>query len=598
VSFSVGTSLREMQSSLYVVGATQGTGDFVRLKSTYGSRLCLFAKFAMLGPMKRLNLIVAILTLWLTVACDLRAVRATESADIVIYGGTSSGIIAAVQARRTGKSVVLIEPSNHIGGLTTGGLGATDIGNKSAIGGLARDFYHRIWQHYQSNAAWDRENRKKYDARTVRKDPKDETMWTFEPHVASQIYRDLLAETGITPLMNQRLDRQHGVTKNAHRIQSITMESGLEFAATMFIDATYEGDLMAAAGVSFHVGREANNVYDETLNGVQPKLNDKNHRFIKPVDPFMKPGEASSSLLAGIQVTKLPPDASGDRLVQAYCYRLCTTDVAENRRPWPKPAGYDASHYELLLRNFEAGDVRAPWHPVWMPNRKTDTNNNGAFSTDYIGGNYDYPNADHATRDRIIADHKSYQQGLLWTLANSTRVPQAVRAEFNRLGLAKDEFVDNDNWPTQLYVREARRMIGAYVMTEHNCRGEKVAEDSVGMGAYGMDSHNCQRYVTPDGHVQNEGDVQVHGFKPYPISYRAIIPKADECENLLVPVCLSSSHIAYGSIRMEPVFMILGQSAAAAAAMAIDDGVAVQRISYEKLGARLLEERQILRASR
>jgi hypothetical protein len=312
----------------------------------------------------------------------------------------------------------------------------------------------------------------------------------------------------------------------------------------------------------------------------------------------MKPGDASSGLLAGIQVTKLPPDGSGDRVVQAYCYRLCTTDVAENRRPWSKPAGYHASHYELLLRNFEAGDLRAPWHPVWMPNRKTDTNNNGAFSTDDIGGNYDYPNADYASRDRIVADHKSYQQGLLWTLANNPRVPSAVRAEFNRLGLAKDEFVDDDNWPTQLYVREARRMLGEYVMTEHNCRGDKVAEDSVGMGAYGMDSHNCQRYVTPDGHVQNEGDVQVHGFKPYPISYRAIIPKADECENLLVPVCLSSSHIAYGSIRMEPVFMILGQSAAAAAAMAIDDGVTVQRISYEKLGARLREDRQVLRASR
>jgi hypothetical protein len=567
----------------------------------------LIVGFAMLGAMKRLNLIVAILTLWLAVACDLRVVAATESADIVIYGGTSSGIIAAVQARRMGKSVLLIEPSNHIGGLTTGGLGATDIGNKSAIGGLARDFYHRLWQHYQGDAAWDRETQKKYDARTPRNDSKDETMWTFEPHVASQIYREMLKEVGVTPLKSERLDRQHGVKKETAagsgdprttRIESITMESGRTFAAKMFIDATYEGDLMAAAGVSFHVGREANAFYSETLNGIQPRLNDKNHRFDKPVDPFVKPRDASSGLLAGIQAIKLPPDGSGDRKVQAYCYRLCATDEAENQRSWPKPAGYDVSRYELLLRNFEAGDLRAPWHPVWMPNRKTDANNNGAFSTDYIGGNYDYPNADYATRDRIISDHKSYQQGLLWTLANSPRVPQAVRAEFNRLGLAKDEFVDNDNWPTQLYVREARRMIGAYVMTEHNCRGDKVAEDSVGMGAYGMDSHNCQRYITPDGHVQNEGDVQVHGFKPYPISYRAIIPKADECENLLVPVCLSSSHIAYGSIRMEPVFMILGQSAATAAAMAIDDGVAVQKVPYEKLGARLRDDRQVLRASR
>jgi hypothetical protein len=272
--------------------------------------------------------------------------------------------------------------------------------------------------------------------------------------------------------------------------------------------------------------------------------------------------------------------------------------VVENRRPWPKPANYEESRYELLLRNFEAGDHRAPWHPVWMPNRKTDTNNNGAFSTDYIGGNYDYPNADYAQRDRIIADHRSYQQGFLWTLANNLRVPAAVRAEFNRLGLAKDEFVDNDNWPTQLYVREARRMIGAYVMTEHNCRGEKVADDSVGMGAYGMDSHNCQRYVMPDGHVQNEGDVQVHGFKPYPISYRSMVPKSNECENLLVPVCLSSSHISYGSIRMEPVFMILGQSAATAAAMAIDYGVTVQHLNYSQLRNRLHSDGQVLKLAR
>jgi hypothetical protein len=281
-------------------------------------------------------------------------------------------------------------------------------------------------------------------------------------------------------------------------------------------------------------------------------------------------------------------------LVQAYCFRLCTTDVAENRRAWPKPVEYAEGRYELLLRNFEAGDERAPWHPLWMPNRKTDTNNNGAFSTDYIGGNYDYPNADYAKREKIIADHRSYQQGLLWTLANHSRVPAKVREEFQRLGMAKDEFIDNDNWPTQLYVREARRMIGAYVMTEHNCRGAKVAEDSIGLGAYGMDSHNCQRYVNADGHVQNEGDVQVGGFRPYPISFRAITPKASECENLLVPVCLSSSHIAYGSIRMEPVFMILGQSAATAAVLAIDGGVGVQKLDYVKLREQLRADGQVL----
>ena len=545
--------------------------------------------------MKVINYLLPVMLLWMfSFGGALGANDVPEKVDIVIYGGTSSGIVAAIQANRMGKSVALIEPSKHLGGLTTGGLGATDIGNKQVIGGLARDFYHRIWKHYQNNAAWAHENRDEYNARNVRKSVNDDTMWTFEPHVASNVYRAMLADAQIVPVMNERLDRQHGVKKSGLQIESIAMESGRTFAGRMFIDATYEGDLMAAAGVAYHVGREANDVFGETLNGVEPELNVKNHRFVKGVDPYVRPGDVKSGLLPGIQVAQLPPTGSGDRLVQAYCYRLCTTDVAGNRRAWPKPANYDETRYEILLRNFEAGDLREAWHPVWMPNRKTDTNNNGAFSTDYIGGNYDYPDADYATRERIVADHRAYQEGLLWTLANHPRVPEKVRAEFQLLGLAKDEFVDNDNWPPQLYVREARRMIGEYVMTERNCRGKEVVEDSVGMGAYGMDSHNCQRYINANGHVQNEGDVQVHGFKPYPISYRSIVPKAAECENLLVPVCLSGSHIAYGSIRMEPVFMILGQSAATAAALAMDDVAAVQKLDYKRLRDRLRADGQVL----
>jgi hypothetical protein len=563
------------------------------IQNTVGCRL------SAVGQKRIVKLCAAIVgtlaTVTFAAAVDVRLVQASEKVDVVVYGGTSSGIVAAIQAARMGKSVVLIEPSNYLGGLTTGGLGATDIGNKAAIGGLARDFYRRVWQHYQNDAAWKREKREEYRTRNVRFDPKDDTMWTFEPHVATKIYREMLAESRIEPLMNERLERRSGVTKSGARIESITMESGRSLAGRMFIDATYEGDLMAAARVGFHVGREANEKYGETLNGVQPKLNVKNHRFPKPVDPFVKPGDPKSGLLWGIQVGSLPPDGSGDETVQAYCYRLCTTDEPENRRAWPKPADYDPARYELLLRNFEAGDLRAPWHPLWMPNRKTDTNNNGAFSTDYIGGNYAYPNADYAERQRIEADHRSYQQGLLWTLANNPRVPEKVREEFNLLGMPKDEFVDNDNWPTQLYVREARRMIGSYMMTEHNCRGKKQVDDSVGLGAYGMDSHNCQRYVTVEGYAQNEGDVQVGGFKPYSISYRSIVPKSEECENLLVPVCLSSSHIAYGSIRMEPVFMILGQSAATAAAIAIDDGVAVEKVDYKKLRETLIEDKQVLK---
>jgi hypothetical protein len=519
---------------------------------------------------------------------------AEQSFDVIVYGGTSAGIIAAIQARHMDKSVLLIEPSNHLGGLTTGGLGATDIGNKGVIGGLARDFYRRIHQYYQNDSAWVYETRDRYNAANPRFNPKDDAMWTFEPRAAECVYRQMLDEAGITPIMNEWLDRTSGVKKSGMRIESISLESGPRLAAKMFIDATYEGDLMAAAGVRYHVGRETNATYGETLNGVQPRLNVKNHRFTRRVDPFVTTGDPPSGLLTGIQVRSLPPDGSGDNVVQAYCFRLCTTDVPENRRPYPKPADYDESRYELLLRNFEAGDHRSPWNPVWMPNRKTDTNNNHAFSTDYIGGSSDYPEATYAEREKIVADHRSYQQGLLWTLANHPRVPEMVRAEFQRLGLARDEFVENDNWPTQLYIREARRMIGAYVMTEHNCRGTEVAEDSVGMGAYGMDSHNCQRYVTPEGYAQNEGDVQVHGFSPYPISYRAIIPKAEECTNLIVPVCLSSSHIAYGSIRMEPVFMILGQSAATAAAIAIDGGRTIQDVEYSQLSTRLRADRQAL----
>jgi predicted dehydrogenase len=522
---------------------------------------------------------------------------AETSHDVVVYGGTSAGIIAAIQAQRMGKTVALLEPSNHLGGLTTGGLGATDIGNKGVIGGSARDFYCRIKQYYDKDAVWVYETRDQYNARNARFNPNDDTMWTFEPHVASHVYRQLLDEAGIEPIMNARLDRTNGVKKNGTRIESIALETGRAFAAKMFIDATYEGDLMAAAGVSYHVGREANAAYGETLNGVQPKLNVKLHRFTRAVDPFVMPGDPASGLLWGIHVRDVPPEGTGDHCVQAYCFRLCTTDVPENRRPWPKPKDYDDSRYELLLRNFDAGDRNPPWNPIFMPNRKTDTNNNYAFSTDYIGGSYEYPEADYATRERIVADHRSYQQGLLWTLANHPRVPQKIRAEFQRLALAKDEFVENDNWPTQLYVREARRMIGTYVMTEHDCRGSTIAKDSIGMGAYGMDSHNCQRYVTADGRVQNEGDVQVHGFQPYPISYRSIIPKANECTNLLVPVCLSSSHIAYGSIRMEPVFMILGQSAATAAALAIDQNIGVQKLDYKQLEPVLHTDQQVLALS-
>ncbi len=514
-----------------------------------------------------------------------------KSYDVVIYGGTSAGFSAAVQSARMGKSVVIIEPSKHLGGLTTGGLGWTDSGNKAVVGGISREFYQRVKKHYDQPGAWKYNKQDKYPYYRA----KDDAMWTFEPHVAEQIMRDWLKELKAPVVYGERLDRSgKGVKKDGQRITTITMESGKTYAGKMFIDATYEGDLMAAAGVSYHVGREANDKYNETLNGLQRAKNNHNHRFVVKVDPFVKPGDPKSGLLFGIEPDPKEPDGSGDHRLQAFCFRMCMSNVAENRVPFPKPEGYDESRHELLLRNFEAGDPRFPMKPDMVPNGKTDTNNNCAVSTDYIGQNYKYADASYAEREKIIKEHEIYQNGLMWTLANHPRVPKKIRDEMSKWGLAKDEFTDNGNWPHQIYVREARRMVSEYVHSELDCRRTREMPQSVGMGSYNMDSHNCMRYVTKDGFVQNEGDIQVSPGGPYRISYLSIVPKKGECANLLVPVCVSSSHIAYGSIRMEPVFMVLGQSAATAAGMAIDENIDVQKVDYAKLRTRLLDDKQVL----
>ncbi len=519
--------------------------------------------------------------------------KSEQTFDVVVCGGTSAGIVAAVQVARMGQSVLLIEPSGHLGGMTTGGLGFTDTGNPRSIGGLAREFYHRIWRWYQDPKHWRWERREEYQGRGHR--PGEQLAWTFEPHAALAVFQDMLRSARVPVLMNAPLDRSpDGIRKKDGKILAIRTLDGRWFRAQMFIDATYEGDLMAAAGVSYTVGREPNSQYGETFNGVQKLQNVKNHRFLVPVDPWRVPGDPSSGLLPGVHADPPGEEGQGDHRVQAYCLRMCMTDVPENRRPWPKPPDYDPLEYELLLRNFEAGDHRLPLSVLLVPNRKTDTNNNGAFSTDYIGANYDYPEADYQTRRKIYLRHLRYQMGLMWTLANHPRVPEKIRRYLQRWGLARDEFAQTGGWSPQLYVREARRMVSSYVMTEHNCLGTRVAPDSVGLASYGMDSHNVQRYITPQGTVQNEGDVQIHGFSPYPISYRSIIPRRQECTNLLVPVCVSASHIAYGSIRMEPVFMILGQSAAVAAVLALRDKVAVQDLPYEKLRRELQRWGQIL----
>lgn len=514
-----------------------------------------------------------------------------EPTDIVVYGGTSAGVVAAVQAKQMGKSVVLIEPSRHLGGLTSGGLGATDIGNKGAIGGLARDFYRRVQRYYANPRHWKFQARGEY--RSPRQAPGDDAMWTFEPHVAEHLMNELVREAGVVVLFGERLDRKQGVTRAGTRITSLRMESGRIVTGRQFIDATYEGDLLPLAGVTYHVGRESNATYGETLNGVQTR-NAIHHQFQPGVDPFAVPGNPNSGLLSGVQAGPPGDEGSGDHRVQAYCFRMCLTDVPENRIPFEKPDGYDPARYELLLRNFEAGEMRTPWSPFWMPNRKTDTNNNYGFSTDNIGESYSWPEADYATREQIFREHLDYQRGLMWTLANHPRVPRTIRDEVGAFGNCRDEFVELGGWSWQLYVREARRMISDCVMTEHHCRGNQVVPDAVGLAAYTMDSHNVQRYVDARGQVRNEGDVQVGGFPPYPIAYRSIIPRRSECTNLLVPVCLSASHIAYGSIRMEPVFMVLGQSAATAACHSLDAGVDLQDVDLEQLQARLRADGQVL----
>ena len=540
-----------------------------------------------------------------------------NSADVIIYGGTSAGMSAAIQTARLGKSVILIEPGSRPGGLTTGGLGQTDIGNKQVIGGISREFYRNIKMHYEDPANWVWQLRSEYkDGGQTRSGKEEDAMWTFEPSAALKVYHDMTRDLDIRIVYKQKLNRATGVSKAAGTIKSISMESGDTYSGKMFIDATYEGDLMAAAGISYTTGRESNAQYGESLNGVQANdtgltllgtisHNAAHHNFIDGVDPYIVKGDPSSGLLPFINEGGPGIDGEGDNGIQAYCFRMTLTDHPENRIPFKKPENYKELDYELLFRNYEAaegpieemysyGDPLVPWINSDMPNRKTDTNNQKGFSTDFIGQNWDYPEASYEEREKIAERHRQYQQGLMWTLAYHPRIPEKVREVVSQWGTCKDEYEREDGWQQQLYVREARRMLSSYVMTQLNCEGIEVVEDPVGMAAYGMDSHHIKRYVNSRGFVSNEGNVEAHVKAPFPISYRSIVPIKEECGNLLVPVCLSASHIAYGSIRMEPVFMILGQSSALIASLAIDEDKAVQDLDYNKLKQELIRQAQIL----
>ena len=519
------------------------------------------------------------------------------TADIIIYGGTSAAIIAAVEVVKSGKTVLIVSPDQHLGGLTSGGLGFTDTGNKAVIGGLSREFYHRVWLHYKDDAAWNWQNQSDFGNKgqgTVAMDGEFRTMWLFEPHVAEKVFEDFVKENNIKVLRGEWLDRNKAVVKKKGEIISFSTLSGKVFKGKMFIDATYEGDLMAAAGINFHVGREGNAKYNETFNGVQTGVFQHDHHFKSNISPYKIKDDPSSGLLPYISAEPPGEFGAADKKIQAYCFRMCMTNHPENSVAFPKPDNYDASKYELLLREFNTG--RNDWFSKFdvLPNKKTDTNNHGAFSSDFIGMNYDYPEADYQRRAEIIKQHYDYQAGLLWFVANDPRVPDAIRTKMASYGLAKDEFKDNNHWPHQIYVRESRRMIGDYITTEHDVMQRIETPESIGMGSYHIDSHNTQRYVTSEGYVQNEGDIGVKPPGPYRISYGSIVPKKEECTNLFVPVCVSSSHIAYGSIRMEPVFMILGQSAAVAACLAIDEKCAIQDVSYIQLKKLLENKNQIL----
>ena len=497
----------------------------------------------------------------------------TEEYDICIYGGTSAGVIAAYSAKMMNKKVLLIEPQNRLGGLTSGGLGFTDIGNKQVVTGLSKDFYRRLGTHYGKLE-----------------------QWIFEPKVADSIFNDYVKRADIDVLYKHRIIEANVIDGT---IRDIILESsdGTKTTKTvfakMFIDCTYEGDLMAKAGVSYTIGREDNKLYNETYNGVQLM---KGHQFPDGIDPYKIPGDSTSGLLWGIAPTTLSPEGTGDKLVQAYNYRICLTNNPTNKIEITKPDNYDPAKYELLLRLFDAQPEKRKLNHyfIWsrMPNKKTDINNRGGFSTDMIGMNHNYPEASYKEREKIIKTHKDYTQGLLYFYKTDPRVPKELKDEIQEWGYPKYEYTENHHWSPQLYIRESRRMIGDYVMTQAHCEGHEIVDDGIGMAAYTMDSHNCQRIVIKkDGKhfVKNEGNVEIGGGLPYPISYRSIIPKENECKNLLVPVCLSASHIAYGSIRMEPVFMVLAQSAAIAATEAIHTG-SVQSVNVKKVQAILHED--------
>jgi hypothetical protein len=545
---------------------------------------------------KTINLILTVLLILTGFGCKKSAIE-TYKADVIVYGGTSAAVTAAVQVHRMGKSVIIVSPDKHLGGMSSSGLGFTDTGNKEVIGGIAREFYQLIYQHYEKPESWKWQKRSEYGNRGQGNpaiDGEKRTMWIFEPHVAEAAFETLIKENHITVFRDEWLNRENGVIKKDEKIISIRTLSGKVYKGNIYIDATYEGDLMASAGVSYTVGREDNNLYNETWNGVQAGVYHHGHYFKDKIDPYKIPGDPSSGLLPRISSEKPGENGTGDNKIQAYCFRLCLTQNSDNRIPITKPEVYDSTQYELLVRLSATrwDEFFAKYDAI--PNMKTDVNNHGPFSYDNIGMNWDYPEASYERRKEIIQEHVTYQKGLLYFMSTDLRLPSWVRDTMNKWGYSGDEFTDNGYWPYNIYVREARRMLGKYVMTENDVLCKRSVPESIGMGSYTMDSHNVQRYVTSEGYVQNEGDIGVAAPKPYQIDLGSIMPVKEQASNVMIPVCVSCSHIAFGSIRMEPVFMILGQSAGTIASLALKSGKNIHDLSYEVIKKQLVADGQIL----
>lgn len=515
--------------------------------------------------------------LFLTLATLASA--ATHSFDVVVYGGTAGGVMASVSAARQGLRTALVEPTAHVGGMVSGGLGRTDYGKKEAIGGMALEFYWRVGQHYQMF---------RYG---------QDVAWLHEPHVAEEIFRQMLRQAGVTLFERTRLAETSGVRKSGTTVAALRMENGDEFTARIFIDAGYEGDVMAQSGITWTYGRESQSQYGESLAGVREKT--PFHQFLLDI-----PAKADGRLLPEISSEQPGPAGSADKRVQSYNFRLCLCDSPDRQVPFPKPANYDPARYALLARlihALEAADHRPPALARFMnidrlPNGTTDVNNNGPFSTDYIGASWTYPNATYAQRDKIWQAHKDYDAGFFYFLAHDPQVPEPLRAEINRWGLCKDEFTDTDHWPRQLYIRESRRMVGEYVMQQKDLQTDLTKPDPIGMGSYNSDSHNVERIVDAGGFVRNEGDMQV-AVKPYQIPYRILVPKRAEASNLLVTAAFSATHVAYSSVRMEPQYMILGQAAGLAAKLAIAAGKPVQDIDTAELTKMLHSEGAVMEYS-